>query len=215
MSQARIFLKRNIFVLLAVLFVSCTTDKSQVDDLHVNYLADFAPISSEGHVNVVIEIPAGTVEKWEVSKPSGTMIQDEENGKPRVINYLGYPANYGMVPQTLLPKAVGGDGDPLDVLVLGEPIERGKVVETKIIGGLKLLDNGETDDKLIGIQIGSLLSHINSIGELEKEYGGMLEIVNIWFSNYKGKGKLESSGFYGAEESRIILEQSISAYKKQ
>ena len=45
--------------------------------------------------------------------------------KPREVKYLGYPGNYGMIPRTLLPKELGGDGDPLDVIVLGPAVERG------------------------------------------------------------------------------------------
>ena len=41
------------------------------------------------------------------------------NDNPRIINYLGYPANYGMIPETLLSRNNGGDGDPLDIVVLG------------------------------------------------------------------------------------------------
>ena len=55
------------------------------------------------------------------------------NNKPRIINYLGYPANYGMIPKTLLKKENGGDGDPLDVIVLGPPESKGSIVKCKII----------------------------------------------------------------------------------
>ena len=49
----------------------------------------------------------------------GELIKLEfKNGKPRIINYIGYPVNYGFIPKTLLPTSEGGDGDQLDILVL-------------------------------------------------------------------------------------------------
>ncbi len=69
-----------------------------------HFIADFPARSESGAVNVVIEIPAGTDAKWEVTKPDGTLAWQIKDGKPRVVQYLGYPGNYGMVPRTLLPK---------------------------------------------------------------------------------------------------------------
>ena len=59
------------------------------------------------------------------------MIWEFKDGKPRIVKYLGYPGNYGMVPKTLLPENLGGDGDPLDVIVLGPQVERGSVIKCK------------------------------------------------------------------------------------
>ncbi len=100
------------------------------------------PVAGENTVRVVVEIPTGSTQKWEVEKPSGDLKWEFEHGKPRAIQYLGYPGNYGMVPKTLLSEENGGDGDPLDVLVLGPAVPRGSIVEVKIIGLLKMLDKG-------------------------------------------------------------------------
>ena len=53
------------------------------------------------------------------------MIWTFDHDTPRIVNYLGYPGNYGMIPRAFLPKNLGGDGDPLDVLLLGPSIKRG------------------------------------------------------------------------------------------
>ena len=50
-----------------------------------------------------------------------------------------------MIPKTLLPVEDGGDGDPLDVLVLGEPLEKGSIVDVRLIGVLSMLDDGEIE----------------------------------------------------------------------
>ncbi len=84
-----------------------------------NFLTDYEPVNRDGTINVVVEIPTGTTAKWEVTKPDGKLQWEFKRGKPRVVKYLGYPGNYGMLPRTLLAKEDGGDGDPLDVIVLG------------------------------------------------------------------------------------------------
>ena len=87
-----------------------------------NFLKDHKTFNEDGTVNVVIEIPAGISEKWEVSKTTGSLSREFYMGKPRTIDYEPYPINYGMIPRTVLPSRVGGDGDPLDVLVLGNSL---------------------------------------------------------------------------------------------
>jgi inorganic pyrophosphatase len=86
-----------------------------------NYLHDIAPFTSDSLVNVVIEIPAGTNQKWELNKATGQIEWEQVSPDSFrvIIDYLPYPANYGFVPQTLLPETSGGDGDPVDVFVLG------------------------------------------------------------------------------------------------
>lgn len=182
---------------------------------NIHLIQDYEALSANGLVNVVIEIPSGTNEKWEVSKEDGQLQQDEEDGKPRVISYLSYPGNYGFVPSTLLNKADGGDGDPLDVLVLGPAIEQGTVAECKLIGVLKLLDNGEQDDKLIGVSEHTAFYHLQSIEELDNEFKGVSLIIETWFTNYKGPGEMESLGFSGSEEAQNILDKAIASYSSQ
>lgn len=198
---------------------SNSSEKTAVENANLEHkkhlVDDYAPMTEDGFINAVIEIPAGTVEKWEVDKASGELQLENIDGKPRIINYLGYPANYGMIPRTYLPKELGGDGDPLDVLVLGKPLERGSVVECKIIGVLVLLDRSEQDDKLIAIQKGSKLSHINDLEMLKSEYNGITEIIETWFSNYKGPNKMEAKGFGNRDQAMELLGKSIAAFNKK
>ena len=178
--------KAPLYILLLLLFIICNSciklnnENSQAD---INFLTDFLPQHPNGDINVVIEIPAGTLEKWEVTKPDGKLELEQINGQPRTVQYIGYPGNYGMVPQTLLPKSAGGDGDPLDVLVLGSSVKRGSAIKAKVLGVLRLLDGGEQDDKLIAVQADSPLYHLNSIEELAEGYNGITGIIETWFSN--------------------------------
>jgi len=163
-------------------------------------------------VKMLVEIPAGTIKKYELNKTSGQLEMDSVDGKPRLIEYLGYPANYGMIPKTILPKNKGGDGDPLDIITIGPPAERGSIIQCKVIGILALKDRGEQDDKLIAISKGSSMIGINSVKELQKNYPGITEIIETWFTNYKGKGKMVSSGYKdkkAAQEIYSIAKQSF------
>ena len=119
-----------------------------------------------------------------------------------------------MVPRTLMPKELGGDGDPLDIILLGPPLNRGEVVSAKLIGVLKLLDNSEQDDKLIAVQLNSPLKKANSLKDLGKQFPGIKEILEQWFTNYRGNGKMKSNGFRNLEEAEKILKEASEQFEK-
>lgn len=179
-----------------------------------NFLTDIEPLTPDGELNAVVEIPAGTTAKWEVTRPDGMLRWEFKNEKPRVVKYLGYPGNYCTVPRTLLPKEFGGDGDPLDLLVLGPAVPRGSLVKTKLIGVLRMLDEGEQDDKLIAVLAGSPLYEAKSIKELDDMFPGVTTIVETWFVHYKGSDEIESRGYGDVDEARTILDASIMAFQE-
>ena len=179
----------------------------------LNFLSDVKAISEDGAINAVIEIPAGTINKWALDKSSGEIRWEKINKKPRVINYIGYPGNYGMIPRTLLSKEKGGDGDPLDIIVLGPPVETARVLKCKIIGVLYLQDGGEQDDKLIAVSRDAPMYAVNSIDELKENYKGIAAIIHLWFINYKGPGKMESSGFGNQKAAIKILQTAMKDYQ--
>lgn len=210
-------------LLFSVLFVTCTNDAltenkddQESDKVLIgerNFVTGYEPINNNGDLNAVIEIPTGTNEKWEVDKTTGNMAWEIVEGVPRIVKYLGYPGNYGMIPKTILPKDEGGDGDPLDVLVIGPAVERGSILKCKLIGVLKLLDRGEQDDKLIAIGENSPLYAVNSIDELETEYIGITEIISIWFANYKGPDKMEVIAYENKDSAMTVVQKAIDAFQ--
>ena len=121
-----------------------------------------------GTIRAIVEIPTGTSAKWEVSKEEPNAVYWEyKDNAPRIVNYLGYPGNYGAIPGTALPKELGGDGDPLDVIILGQAVPRGEIADVRLIGVLKMLDGGEQDDKLIAVLTeDSPFSGIESMAQL-------------------------------------------------
>ncbi|MEM9261460.1 MAG: inorganic diphosphatase, partial [Bacteroidota bacterium] len=89
-------------------------------------------------LNVIVEIPAGTNHKVEYKAGKGFRIDTLGGGLARIVNFLPYPGNYGFVPSTLMDRERGGDGDPLDVLVLCESLPTGTKIATKPIAVLLL-----------------------------------------------------------------------------
>ena len=173
-------------------------------------------LSEDGSVQAIVEIPSGTSAKWEVNKDDPRQIYwEEEDGAPRIVDYLAYPGNYGTIPGTALPEDLGGDGDPLDVLVLGQAVPRGEIVDVRLIGVLKMLDGGAQDDKLIAVMSeASPFAEIESLDQLDEEFAGVSQIVDLWFVNYKGQdGGMESLGYEDADTAREVLEAAISNYE--
>ena len=179
-----------------------------------NYLNARPALARDGLVNVVIEIPAGTSDKWEVEKSDGSLAWEYKNGKPRVVQYLAYPGNYGMIPRTSLPEHLGGDGDPLDVLLLGPRLARGTIIAVRPVGVLRLLDDGERDDKIIAIAASGPLSDVTDLVALDSKYPGVTEIIEIWFTHYKGPDRISSTGFGTAAEARSVVGEASRYYQE-
>ena len=222
--------KLILFLILFLFLIGCTYESNLLlseDSIELyyedeytfpgeeNFLTDFPAKNTDGTINVVVEIPAGTNQKWEVSKDDGKIRWEFKEGKPRVVKYLAYPGNYGMIPQTILLEEEGGDGDALDVIILGPSVPRGTVVKAKLIGILNLLDGGETDDKILAVLEGSPLYEVNDIQELDNRFPGTTKIIEIWFSSYKGAGILESKGFGDASKAHDMVNKALNAYRNK
>jgi inorganic pyrophosphatase len=178
-----------------------------------DFLRGYPARAEGGLVNAVVEIPTGTCEKWEV-KSDGVMRWDMKDGKPRLVQYLGYPCNYGIVPQALLGRDLGGDGDPLDMLVLGPALPRGTVVAVRVIGVIRLVDRGDKDDKLIAVPVNSPLASATNLTQLDEFFPGVTAILRMWFENYKGRDALKCLGFGDREEAEALLESALASFTR-
>lgn len=171
-----------------------------------NFYTGYKPLNPDGTVNAVIEISSGGNDKWEVRK-DGVMRWDMEGDSPRVVKYLGYPANYGMV-----PKTVWGDGDPLDILVLGRQLKRGQMVKARLIGVLRMKDEGARDDKLIAVLPDTPFGDVKDMDEFDRAFPGASVIIETWFLNYKGPGKVQTEGFGSFEEAGSMLNDAVIGF---
>ena len=178
-----------------------------------NFLTGYPALAGEDEIHVVVEIPAGTNGKWETTKDGEAIAWEILDSGPRVVHYLAYPGNYGMIPRTLLPEQMGGDGDPLDVVLLGSAVPRGSVVAARPVGVLELLDTGEDDDKIIAVPLRGLFSEIRDLEQLRTSYAGALVIIETWFTRYKGPGVMEAGGMRDAAAARSIIARAAEAYE--
>jgi len=151
-----------------------------------------------GYYNAIIEIPSGTNTKTEVNLVTGKFETSLRNGKPRIIDFLGYPVNYGFIASTIMSKNLGGDGDPLDALIICQSLPMATIIEFIPIGVLRLKDTNELDSKIIGIPTNAELRTIcaTNFNEFETMYPAIMEILVLWFLNYdKANDKTEFIGW--------------------
>lgn len=179
-----------------------------------NFLEDFKTFEKKNIVNVVVEIPKGTNEKWEVSKTDGSLEHDFFQGKPRVIKDKVYLVNYGMIPRTVLPLKFGGDGDPVDAILLGDRVPRGTITQGKIIGVMKMKDMGENDDKIILAHKNSKFFKYENIENFKKKNPELLFDIKSWFINYKENNFIEFIRFGSEKEAYEIIFKASKDYKK-
>eukprot|EP00903_Cladosiphon_okamuranus_P011445 g10782.t1 len=153
------------------------------------------PGLGEGVYRFIVEIPMYQTAKMEVMKDVeyNPIMQDESKGKPRYYTY-GVPFfNYGLLPQTWEDPYLkdkeghGGDNDPLDVMEVGDgPLVMGTIVAVKVLGSLELIDEGETDHKIIALRVTDPnAANINNMQDLERYKPGMTARLVDWLKMYK------------------------------
>ena len=201
-----------LLLLLVVPVFALAQESRHIIDAH-DFFHGFEAMDADSYVNVVVEIPAGSNEKWEVSKETGHLEWETRQDTFRVVPYLPYPANYGMIPRTFLPLEEGGDNDPLDAFLLGPAHNRGDVIKGRLVGVIKTLDKGEQDDKLIAVDPESWFHAVHSLQDLQAHFPGVLEILVTWLQNYKGEGVMELQYTGDETETMELLEKSMRTYE--
>ncbi|CAM0141758.1 unnamed protein product [Umbelopsis sp. WA50703] len=150
--------------------------------------------------NMIVENPRWANAKLEISREEALnpIKQDIKKGQLRFVRncfpYKGYIWNYGAFPQTWEnPNSINpdtkarGDNDPIDVCEIGEQVAYpGQIKQVKVLGTICLLDEGDTDWKIIAVDIyDPLASKLNDIEDVEKHFPGLLRATNEWFRIYK------------------------------
>ena len=154
-------------------------------------------------VNALIEIPKGSRAKYELDKKTGLLRLD------RVLySSVHYPANYGFIPRTL-----GKDHDPLDILVLSQvAVQPLCIVRAKVIGVMRMVDSGEGDDKIIAVAADDMsVNHVDAMDQLPEHFH--LELRHF-FEEYK---RLERKTvlvdeFQGIEVAHEIIATAVADY---
>ncbi|MEQ8703541.1 MAG: inorganic diphosphatase [Phaeodactylibacter sp.] len=189
-----------LLLLLSACLFSCQTTETPADPKSY-------PARTPAGINVVVEIPAGTNKKIEYQPSSGSFEVDKREGKPRQIDFLPYPGNYGFIPSTRMSKSEGGDGDAIDVLLLCEALPTGSVIEARPIGALQLLDEGELDTKVIAIPIDTNLQTLapQDFTDFSIHYDGARHIIETWFLYYDGLGTNTFEGWLDESKTLALI----------
>ncbi len=167
-------------------------------------LSPLPPSPSPGLVNLVVEIPAGSRNKYEYFAGAGVMALD------RVLHSsVRYPFDYGFIPNTLAE-----DGAPLDAMVImEEPTFAGCLIKARPIGVLDMHDSGAYDGKLLCVPVADPRQH--SIRSIRQIAPSQLEDVAEFFRTYKSlEGRvIVIDGWRDNEAVEGLLQSCIAAAK--
>lgn len=157
-------------------------------------------------INVIVEIPSGSRNKYEYNKALDIFMLDRALHSP-----IFYPGDYGFIPRTLAL-----DGDPLDVLILvSEPTFSGCLVVARPIGLLRMIDDGKQDDKVLAVPVGepdyALVHNYSQI------FPHQLRKIQHFFETYKLlEGKHTSTeGWNDAAAARRVIVESSQRFDSQ
>lgn len=152
-------------------------------------------------VDVFVEIPKGSRTKYELDKKSGRIRLDRV-----LFSSVHYPADYGFISDTL-----GGDGDPLDALVVvEEPTFPGCILPARPIGTLLMHDAKGADEKILGVPVGD--PRFDEIRELEDLPRHWRREIETFFATYKTlegpAGEVRLTGWRGSRVAWQLIEKS-------
>lgn len=158
--------------------------------------------------NVIIEIPGGSSNKYEIDKETGLIALDRAN-----YSSAPYPFDYGFAPQTLWE-----DNDALDVVVLTTwPLDVGIVVKVRPVAVMEMIDDGDSDFKIIGVPVkDKRWDDTNDLGDINNH---KLKEIQHFFETYKalrgGENIVEVKGYKGEKEAKEAVLKSIKLYKEK
>lgn len=169
----------------------------------MNLLKDIPPGTAE-EVNLIIEIPKGSNNKYEYNKKLNVFALDRA-----MYSSFGYPADYGFIPGTHCE-----DGDPLDgFLIIDQPTVPGILVQARIVGMLEMVDSGEQDNKLICVAVDDPnYAHVKDLSDLPPFFVKKAKHFLEHYKDIKNK-KVEVTAIKGAKEAREEFAKSVEAFK--
>jgi inorganic pyrophosphatase len=173
-----------------------------------NFILDLSLIPAQpkfGIINVLIEISAGSKNKYEFDKDLNAMALD------RVLSSsVHYPCDYGFIPNTL-----GNDGDPLDaMIIIDEPTFPGCVIAARPIGMLEMIDGGDRDEKILCVaDKDPNYAHVKSLKDIPQH---RLDEISEFFKTYKNLEKkvTEILGWKDVDAVMPLVQECVAAAKK-
>ena len=161
-------------------------------------------------MNVIIEVPLGGEPiKYEIDKASGAMFVDRY-----LYTSMRYPCNYGFVPHTL-----SLDGDPIDVMVVGQrALVPGAVVRARPIGVLLMEDDGGEDEKILAVPHQKLTRYYEKIHNYTDLPETLCDRIEHFFAHYKDLEPnkwVKIRGWEGVEKARELIMASFERHKQE
>jgi len=171
----------------------------------MNLLHDI-PAGTADEMNVIIEIPKFSKNKYEIDKETGIIALD------RVMHTAqDYPFDYGFVPQTLFD-----DGDALDVvLITTYPLAPGILVKARPVGIMEMVDGGDRDDKVVAVPVEDpRFDDVKDLGDLNKHF---IKEMSHFFETYKKVQNKEVSigEWHGKDAAKEAFAKSSAAYQEK
>lgn len=173
----------------------------------MNLLHDI-PAGSKDEMTVVVEIPKGSSNKYEIDEDTGLLYLDRAN-----YSAASYPCEYGFVPQTTWE-----DGKAIDVLILATfPVLPGILVHVRPVALMEMIDSGENDYKIIGVPVNDKRwEDVQDLKDLNKHTLKELQHFFETYKELKGKGdKVTIEGFRGKAEAQEAFEKARRLYKEK
>lgn len=171
----------------------------------MNLLHDVDPGDRE-IMHTIIEIPRGSKNKYEIDKETGIIALDRAMHTAQ-----DYPVDYGFVPQTLWD-----DGDALDVAIITTyPLHPGILVRVRPVGIFKVIDAGESDDKVIGVPADD--PRFDEVKDIENVNKHIIKEIQHFLETYK---KIQNktvvvNGVGTAEEAKEAFDRSQKMYREK
>lgn len=194
-------MKHCCYIVLLIALIgslsSCKTD-----------YANLPTYASNRQLQAVIETPAGSARKRQYDPVTKEFVADKEAGQDRIIGFLPLPGNFGFIPST----QTNSKGKGLEILVIGESVETGTVMEVIPIALLQLETAGNLDHKIIAIPArpSEQLITANSFAEFNSRHPAALEILQKWFTSYNPTAR---SRFVGWRDEQFA-DQEIQRWMK-
>lgn len=160
-------------------------------------------------INVVVEIPRGSNIKYEIDDETGALFVDR-----KLFTAMFYPCNYGFVPQTKEK-----DGDPVDVLVLGnDPVVPSSVIRANPVGVLITADEEGEDSKIVAVPISKVDPSFADVRDIDTVPSYIRDQIKHFFEHYKEleKGKyVKVKSWENKESAKKKISEALERYRKE
>jgi inorganic pyrophosphatase len=160
---------------------------------------------SDDAMNVIVEIPRDSNNKYEIDKETGMIALDRAMHTAQ-----SYPFDYGFIPQTRWD-----DGDALDVVLLTTySLDPGILVRTRPVGIMTMIDGGESDDKLIGVPVDD--PRWDDVADIDDVHDHTIKEIEHFFRTYKDlqDNAIQIEGFDGEDEAKAAFKRARQLYEQ-